>query len=199
MGLDAIIFIFWTLSFEPDFSLSNFTFIKRFFSSSSFSSIRVVSSASLRLLIFLPATLIPACASSSLSFHKIHSAYKLNKQGDNIQPWCTPFPIRNQSIAPCFPCDSAGKESTCNVGDLGLIPGLGMSPGEGKGYPLQYSDLENSMDCSQRVRHDWVTFTLRASLIAQLVKNPPAVRETWVWSWVGKIPWRRERLPTPVF
>ena len=46
-----------------------------------------------------------------------------------------------------FPCGSAGKESACNVGDLGLIPGLGRSPGEGKGYPLQYSGLENSMDC----------------------------------------------------
>ena len=43
-----------------------------------------------------------------------------------------------------FPCGSAGKESACNVGDLGLIPGLGRSPGEGKGYPLQYSGLENS-------------------------------------------------------
>ena len=42
---------------------------------------------------------------------------------------------------------SAGKESTCNVGDLGSIPGLGRSPREGKGYPLQYSVLENSMDC----------------------------------------------------
>ena len=46
-----------------------------------------------------------------------------------------------------FPCGSAGKESACNVGDLGLIPGLGRSPGEGKGYPLQYSGLEYSMDC----------------------------------------------------
>ena len=46
-----------------------------------------------------------------------------------------------------FPCGSAGKESTGNVGDLGSIPGLGRSPGEGKGYPLQYSGLENSMDC----------------------------------------------------
>ena len=46
-----------------------------------------------------------------------------------------------------FPCGSAGKESACNVGDLGLIPGLGRSPGEGKGYQLQYSGLENSMDC----------------------------------------------------
>jgi len=57
-----------------------------------------------------------------------------------------------------FPCCSAGKESTCKAGDLGLIPGLGRSPGERKGYPLQYSVLENSMDCivhgSQRVGHD---------------------------------------------
>ena len=45
-----------------------------------------------------------------------------------------------------FPCDSAGKESACNAGDLDSIPGLGRSPGEGKGYPLQYSGLENSMD-----------------------------------------------------
>ena len=45
-----------------------------------------------------------------------------------------------------FPCDSAGKESACNAGDLSLIPGLGGSPGEGKGYPLQYSGLENSVD-----------------------------------------------------
>ena len=45
-----------------------------------------------------------------------------------------------------FPCGSAGKESACNAGDLGLIPGFGRSPGEGKGYPLQYSGLENSMD-----------------------------------------------------
>ena len=45
-----------------------------------------------------------------------------------------------------FPCGSAGKESACNVGDLGSIPGLGRSTGDGKGYPLQYSGLENSMD-----------------------------------------------------
>ena len=45
-----------------------------------------------------------------------------------------------------FPCGSAGKESTCNVGDLGSIPGLGRSPGEGDGYPLLYSGLENSKD-----------------------------------------------------
>ena len=46
-----------------------------------------------------------------------------------------------------FPDISVGKESACNAGDLGSIPGLGRSPGEGKGYPLQYSGLENSMDC----------------------------------------------------
>ena len=46
-----------------------------------------------------------------------------------------------------FPCGSTGKESVCNVGDIGSIPGLGRSQGEGKGYPLQYSGLENCMDC----------------------------------------------------
>ena len=46
-----------------------------------------------------------------------------------------------------FPDSSVGKESACSVGDLGLIPGLGRFPGEGKGYPLQYSGLENPMDC----------------------------------------------------
>ena len=60
-----------------------------------------------------------------------------------------------------FPDSSAGKESACNVGDPSLIPGLGRSAGEGVGYPLQYS---------------W------ASLLAQLVKNPPATWETWVQS-----------------
>ena len=49
-----------------------------------------------------------------------------------------------------FPCDSTGKESTCNAGDLGSIPELGRSPGEGNGYPLQHSGLENSMDCIVR-------------------------------------------------
>ena len=46
-----------------------------------------------------------------------------------------------------FPCGSSDRESACNVGDLGSIPGLGRSPGEGKGYPLQHPGLENSMDC----------------------------------------------------
>ena len=55
-----------------------------------------------------------------------------------------------------FPGDSAGKESACYEGDLGLIPGLGRSPGEGNSYPLQYPGLENSMDCIvQRVTKSW--------------------------------------------
>ena len=68
MGPDAMTFIFWMLSFKPTFSLSSFTFIKSLLSSSSLSAIRVVSSAYLRLLIFLLAILIPACASSSPAF-----------------------------------------------------------------------------------------------------------------------------------
>ena len=89
------------LSFKPTFSLSCFTFIKRLFSSSSLYAIRVVSAAYLKLLIFLLAILIPACASSSPAFLRMYSEYKLNKQGDNIQPWHTPFPIWNQSVVPC--------------------------------------------------------------------------------------------------
>ena len=101
MGPDVIIFVFWMLSFKPTFSLSSFIFIKRLFSSSSLSTIRVVSSTYLRLLIFLPAILIQACASSSPAFLIMYSAYKLNKQGDKIQPWGPPFPIWNQSVVPC--------------------------------------------------------------------------------------------------
>ena len=98
MEPDVMIFIFY-LSFKPTFSLSSFIFIKRLLSSSLLSAIRVVSSAYLGLLIFLPAILIPACASSSrLAFHMMYSAYKLNKQGGNIQPWRTPFPVLNQSV-----------------------------------------------------------------------------------------------------
>ena len=73
----------------------------------------------------------------------------------------SPTAFRGQSFTEGFPCGSDGKESTCNAGDPGSIPGLGRSPGEGKGCPLQYS---------------W------ASLVAQLVKNLPAMWETWVRS-----------------
>ena len=58
-----------------------------------------------------------------------------------------------------FPCSSVGKESACSAGDPGSMPGLGRSPGEGKGYPLQYSGLENSMGSQRGVGHNWVTFT----------------------------------------
>ena len=101
MGPDSMILVFWMLGFKPTVSLSSFHFVKRLFSSSSLSAIRVVSSAYLGLLIFLPTILTPACALSSLAFHMMYSAYKLNKQGDNIQPWCTPFPIWNQFVVPC--------------------------------------------------------------------------------------------------
>ena len=77
-----------------------------------------------------------------------------------------------------FPDSSVGKESACNIGDPSSIPGSGRSLGEGIGYPLQYS---------------W------ASLVAQLVKNPPTMQGTGFDPWVGKMPWRRERLPTPIF
>jgi len=96
-----MILVFWMLSFKPTFSLSCFTFIKRLFSSSSLSAIRVMPSAHPRLLTFFPAILIPACVLSSPAFRMMYSAYKLNNQGDNIQPWCTPFPIWNQSVVPC--------------------------------------------------------------------------------------------------
>ena len=91
-----------------------------------------------------------------------------------------------KSLYEGFPGSSAGKESACNAGDRGSISRLGRSAGERIGYPLQ---------CS------W------ASLVTQMVKNPPAMQRPefspWVGkipSWVGKIPWRREGVaPTPVF
>ena len=83
IGPDAMIFAFQMLSFKSAFSLSSYTFIKRLFRSSSPPALRVVSFAILRLLIFLPAIL--AYVSSNPVFHMTYSAYKLNKQGDNIQ------------------------------------------------------------------------------------------------------------------
>ena len=100
MGPDPMNLVFWKLSFKPTLSLSSLTFIKRLFSSL-LSAIRVVSSAYLRLLIFLLAILIPTCALSSPTFILMYSPYKLNKQGDNILPWRIHFPICNQSLVPC--------------------------------------------------------------------------------------------------
>ena len=78
-----------------------------------------------------------------------------------------------------FPDSSVGKGSACNEGDSGLIPGSGRSAREGIGYPPQYP---------------W------ASLVAQLVRNPPSMWDTWVQPLRSAVsPWRRERLPTPVF
>ena len=111
MGPDAMILVFWMLSFKPAFSLSSFTFIKRLFS------------PSLRFVLG-------------------------------------------------FFCGSAGKESTCSVGDLGSIPWLRRSPGEGNSYPLQYSGMENSMDCIiQRIRHDWMTFTFTGLSAIRVVSS----------------------------
>ena len=92
MAPDVMIVVFWILSFKPTFSLSSFTFIKGLICSYLLSAISVVSSAYLRLLIFLLEILIPACASSSLTFCMMYCAFKLNKQGDKIQPWRAPFP-----------------------------------------------------------------------------------------------------------
>ena len=144
MGPDAMILVFWMLSFKPTFSLSSFTFIKRHFSSFSLSAIRVVSSAYLRLLIFLLAILIPDCASSSPAFLTMYSAYKLNKQGDNVQPWHTPFPIWNQSVVP-FPV-------------LNVFPDLHTDFSRGRSGGLGFSSLEefSTVYCdphSQRLWH----------------------------------------------
>ena len=99
-----------------------------------------------------------------------------------------------------FPGGSAGKESTCSTGVLGSIPGLGRSPGEGKGYPFQYSGLENSMDCIVLgVAKSWTRLSnshfqnwIRASQVVLVVKNQPAsaedVKKRRFNPWVGKIP-----------
>ena len=124
MGPNAMILVFWMLNYKPIFSLSSFTFIKRLFSSFSLSAIRVVSSAYLRLLLFLLAILIPTCASSSRAFLMIHSACKLNKQSDNILPWPTPFSIWKQSVISCPVLTVAQScPSLCNPVDWSL-PGF---------------------------------------------------------------------------
>ena len=83
--------------------------------SSSLSAIKVVSSAYLRLLIFLPAILILACASSSQAFHMMYSAYKLNKQGDSILPCHTPFLTLNQSFVPMVEVPMNQKSFTLDL------------------------------------------------------------------------------------
>ena len=97
---------------------------------------------------------------------------------NNSQVHTGPHPIKEPISVKGFPDISVGKEFACNAGDPCSILGSGRSPGEGIGYPLQYS---------------W------ASLVAQLVKNRPAMRETWVQSLGWEDPLVRERLPTLVF
>ena len=93
MEPDAMIFVFWMWVLSQLFhSLLSLSW-RGSFSYSLLSAIRVVVSVYLRLLIFLPAILIPACASTNPAFLMMSSAYKVNKQGDNIQSWCIPFPI----------------------------------------------------------------------------------------------------------
>ena len=120
------------------------------------------------------------------------------------------FSLSSIPISPVFlgfPCSSAGKESSWNAGDLGSIPGLGRCPGEGKGYSLQYSGLENSMNYTvqgvQRVGHDWVTFCFRhlktyihSNIQSRNWAGQPSQIDTWtvilcnicnllmMWSWI---------------
>ena len=85
------------------------------------------------------------------------------KMGQPLWELVWSFPLKVNIDFSCSPCGSPGKESTCNVGDLGSIPRSGRSPGEGNHNPLQYSGLENSMNCistwGHGAGHDWVTFT----------------------------------------
>ena len=133
-----------------------------------------------------------------------------------------------------LPDSSVGKESACNAGDLGSILGLGRSPGEEKGYPLQHSGLENFLNCIVHgVSKSWTRLSNWTELNwRKIIKNmserwrKEAVSPVSCWNfnsshriiswpkaldlcltrslpgfnpWVGKIPWRRERLPTPAF
>ena len=96
---DAIILVFWMLSFKPALSLSSFTLIKRLFSSSSLSAIRVYH---LPIWDFWSFSQQSVCDSSSPAFHMMYSTYNLNQQGGNIQPWHTPFQMLSQSVVPCL-------------------------------------------------------------------------------------------------
>ena len=144
MGPDAMILVFWMLSFKSTFWLSSFTFIKRLFSSSSLSVRRMVLFAYLRLLIFLPAILIPAFASSSPVFLMMYSAYKLNKQGDNIQPWSTPSPIWNQSV------NDSHLEFTllCAALPLWIRAGSGWPIDSGESQVHDFQRSSHRRDCS---------------------------------------------------
>ena len=151
------------LCVKPAFSLYTFTLIKRLFSYSLLSGIKEISYAYLRLLILT--ILIPACDSLSQAFPMMYSAYKLNKQGDNIQPCHTCFPISNQSVVPC--------------------------------PVLLLLDVDTGFSGDRK--DDLPFASLKGFPLAQLVKNHLECERPGFDTWVGKIPWRRERLPTPIF
>ena len=92
-----------------------------------------------------------------------------------------------------FPGGSAGKESACNAGDLGSIPMLGRSPGEGSEYPLQYSCLENSMNCIVQA------VTKSRTWLSDFHFTSLAVQEKQVHSLGQEIPWKRKWQPIPAF
>ena len=125
--LDAMILVYWMLSFKPAFSYHSSTFIKQLFSYSSLSAFRVVSSSYLKLL-FLPAILIPARASSSPAFCMMYSAHKLNKLK---QPCLTQWNYE--------PCHVGPPKTTVTVVSSDKM----WSTGEENGKPLQYSCLQN--------------------------------------------------------
>ena len=160
----SLFFECWVLS-QP-FSLSSFTSIKRLFSFSLLSAIRVVSSVYIS----------PGNLDSSLCFIQPGILHE-DRSPQIISCLCGDFVVWVLKSGG-FPHSSNGKESACNAGDPGSIPGLGRSAAEGIGYPLQYS---------------W------AALVAQLVKNCLQCGRPGFVPWVGKISWRRQRLPTPVF
>ena len=121
MRPDAMILVFWMLSFKPASSLFSFTFIKRLFSSSLLSAIRVIFIS--EVIHISPGNFDSSLCFIHLAFHMMYSAKKLNKQDNNIQPWCTPFPILNLSIVPCLFLDLPTKFSGGREGDL-VFPSL---------------------------------------------------------------------------
>ena len=167
----VLLLFFLILSFKLFFSLSSFTLIKKFFSSSSLSSIRVMSSAYLRLLIFLLAILIPACNFFSPAFHMMCSVYKLNKQGDNKQPCPTPSSILNESVVSYRVLIVASWPAHRFLTRQVRWSGIPISLRAFHRLPLWLSWLRIHLKCG-RPGFD---------------------------PWAGTIPWRRERLPTPVF
>ena len=148
MGPDAMILVFWMLSFKPTFSLSSFTFIKRLFRSLSlWCHLHIwgywyFSGQSWFQLVLPPAQFNLIVLKNKQSLQGGVPVFELIPQGR--------FPLfhecKGQAWHSYFPGDSDGKTSACNARDSGLIPGSGRSPGEGNGNQLQYSCLDNPMN-----------------------------------------------------